>query len=56
MKIGITYDLKGDAPAGADVPDDFQEEFDSPATIEAHRRGPARGGARRRSSWATAPR
>lgn len=35
MKIGITYDLKTDVPAGADVPDDFQEEFDSPATIEA---------------------
>ncbi|HZY86996.1 MAG TPA: D-alanine--D-alanine ligase [Gemmataceae bacterium] len=35
MKIGITYDLKTDAPAGADVPDDFQEEFDSPATIES---------------------
>src|SRR5437763_2993943 len=35
MRIGITYDLKGDVPAGADVPDDFQEEFDSPATIEA---------------------
>src|SRR5262245_66211290 len=35
MRIGITYDLKADVPAGADVPDDFQEEFDSPATIEA---------------------
>src|SRR5436305_4596713 len=35
MKIGITYDLKTDVPAGADLPDDFQEEFDSPATIEA---------------------
>ena len=35
MKIGITYDLKADVPVGADVPDDFQEEFDSPATIEA---------------------
>jgi D-alanine-D-alanine ligase len=35
MKIGITYDLKTDAPAGADVPDDHQEEFDSPTTIEA---------------------
>ena len=35
MRIGITYDLKagGAAPAGA--PDDFQEEFDSPVTIEA---------------------
>jgi D-alanine-D-alanine ligase len=50
MRIGITYDLKnesghpGDAPrerarpsddGRADRPDDFQEEFDSPATIEA---------------------
>lgn len=35
MKIGITYDLKADAPASADLPDDFQEEFDSPVTIEA---------------------
>jgi D-alanine-D-alanine ligase len=35
MKIGITYDLKTDVPAGADLPDDFQEEFDSPTTIEA---------------------
>jgi D-alanine-D-alanine ligase len=36
MRIGITYDLKTDA-GGADsrLPDDFQEEFDSPATIEA---------------------
>jgi len=33
MKIGITYDLKADAPASADLPDDFQEEFDSPVTI-----------------------
>ncbi len=35
MRIGITYDLKAEAPAGPDLPDDFQEEFDSPATIEA---------------------
>jgi D-alanine-D-alanine ligase len=39
MKIGITYDLKTDGTAGgqlaAGVPDDFQEEYDSPATIEA---------------------
>src|SRR5207244_12198958 len=35
MRIGITYDLKADLPAGAGVPDDFQEEFDSPVTIEA---------------------
>ncbi len=37
MKIGITYDLKSDAPGNgqANAPDDLQEEFDSPATIEA---------------------
>jgi D-alanine-D-alanine ligase len=35
MRIGITYDLKADLPAGIDVPDDHQEEFDSPATVEA---------------------
>lgn len=35
MKIGITFDLKADVPAGVDVPDDFQEEYDSPRTIEA---------------------
>jgi D-alanine-D-alanine ligase len=35
MKIGITYDLKVEVPAHAGQPDDFQEEFDSPATIEA---------------------
>src|SRR5262249_9660511 len=35
MKIGITFDLKADVPAGAGLPDDFQEEFDSPATVEA---------------------
>src|SRR2546427_3475700 len=34
MRIGITYDLKADAPP-VGVPDDFQEEFDSPATIES---------------------
>jgi D-alanine-D-alanine ligase len=34
MKIGITYDLKADAPASADFPDDHQEEFDSPVTID----------------------
>ncbi|HLJ94267.1 MAG TPA: D-alanine--D-alanine ligase, partial [Gemmataceae bacterium] len=34
MRIGITYDLKTESlPVG--VPDDFQEEFDSPTTIEA---------------------
>jgi D-alanine-D-alanine ligase len=35
MKIGITYDLKVDQSPGADLPDDHQEEFDSPATVEA---------------------
>ena len=35
MKIGITYDLKSPVPLDGDVPDDFQEEFDSPQTIEA---------------------
>ncbi len=35
MKIGITYDLKADRPALMGMADDFQEEFDSPATIEA---------------------
>src|SRR4051795_12714942 len=35
MKIGITYDLKSEQPPAADLPDDFQEEFDSPVTIEA---------------------
>jgi D-alanine-D-alanine ligase len=35
MRIGISYDLKSDAPLPAGLPDDFQEEFDSPVTIEA---------------------
>jgi D-alanine-D-alanine ligase len=35
MKIGITYDLKADQAAPVGAPDDFQEEFDSPVTIEA---------------------
>jgi D-alanine-D-alanine ligase len=36
MRIGITYDLKTDGEsADSGLPDDFQEEFDSPATIEA---------------------
>src|SRR3954471_18286012 len=34
MKIGITFDLKSDAPLPAGLPDDFQEEFDSPVTVE----------------------
>lgn len=35
MNIGITFDLKDSAPAAPGTPDDHQEEFDSPATIEA---------------------
>lgn len=40
MRIGITFDLKEEEPAGArvwsaDPPDDLQEEYDSPATVEA---------------------
>src|SRR5579862_367534 len=36
MRIGITFDLKGDAAADDPLaPDDIQEEYDSPATIEA---------------------
>ena len=35
MRIGITYDLKAEVPPGTDLPDDFQEEFDSPVTVEA---------------------
>lgn len=35
MRIAITYDLKEEALVDPDLPDDLQEEFDSPATIEA---------------------
>lgn len=35
MKIGITFDLRAEAPAQAGLPDDYQEEFDSPATVES---------------------
>src|SRR3954452_25052710 len=35
MRIGITYDLKAESPIGNGLPDDFQEEYDSPATVEA---------------------
>jgi D-alanine-D-alanine ligase len=35
MRIGIAYDLRADGPVPVGMPDDFQEEFDSPATIEA---------------------
>jgi D-alanine-D-alanine ligase len=35
MNIGITYDLKDSGPVDDSVPDDAQEEFDTPYTIEA---------------------
>src|SRR4051794_4129397 len=35
MNIGITFDLKQAGPADPNLPDDFQEEFDSLETIEA---------------------
>jgi D-alanine-D-alanine ligase len=35
MRIGITYDLKAELPPEAGLSDDFQEEFDSPDTIDA---------------------
>lgn len=35
MKIGITYNLKSSAPKTPGIPDDADEEFDSPHTIEA---------------------
>lgn len=35
MRIGITYDLKSTEPLSPELPDDFEEEFDSPATVEA---------------------
>lgn len=39
MRIGITYDLKAESPSKTEFdgqnPDDWQEEFDSPATIDA---------------------
>src|SRR5438477_4378083 len=35
MKIGITYDLKNSGPLDLSLPDDLQEEFDSPHTVEA---------------------
>jgi D-alanine-D-alanine ligase len=34
MRIGLTFDLKNDALSSEGVPDDAQEEFDSPVTIE----------------------
>jgi D-alanine-D-alanine ligase len=35
MRIGIAFDLKPKVPLPAGAPDDLNEEFDSPATIEA---------------------
>lgn len=35
MRIGITFNLKSAGPLQAGVPDDAEEEFDSPGTIEA---------------------
>src|SRR5271155_3033413 len=35
MKIGITFDLKTPGQVQAGAPDEFQEEFDGPHTIEA---------------------
>jgi D-alanine-D-alanine ligase len=35
MKIGITYDLKSTGPLDPSLPDDLQEEFDNPRTVEA---------------------
>jgi D-alanine-D-alanine ligase len=35
MRIGITCDLKTDTPLVSGLPDDIQEEFDSPETLEA---------------------
>jgi D-alanine-D-alanine ligase len=35
MRIGIACTLKPDGPTAADAPDDLNEEFDSPATVEA---------------------
>src|SRR6266446_302201 len=35
MNVGITFNLKQSGPLDPLLPDDFQEEFDSPQTIEA---------------------
>jgi D-alanine-D-alanine ligase len=35
MHIGIAFDLRPDEPTRPDLPDDWAEEFDSPATVEA---------------------
>jgi hypothetical protein len=34
MRIGLSYDLKADAP-GANLPEDAFEEYDSMETVEA---------------------
>src|SRR5947207_448007 len=35
MRIGITFDLKSDTSPKPGQPDDLEEEFDSPVTVEA---------------------
>src|SRR5262245_12989483 len=35
MKIGLSFDLKAEVPVTPDLPDDWDEEFDSPVTIAA---------------------
>jgi len=35
VRIGIAFDLKDDAPPAPGLPDDWQEEFDSPETVAA---------------------
>ena len=35
MRIGITYNLKQSGPLDASLPDDHQEEYDHPSTIDA---------------------
>src|SRR6266478_933792 len=35
MRIGITFDLKSNDPLKPGQPDDLEEEFDSPVTVEA---------------------
>jgi D-alanine-D-alanine ligase len=35
LRVGITFDVKSEVAPTAGVPDDFQEEFDSPTTIDA---------------------
>ena len=35
MRIGLSFDAKEDGIAPPGAPDDWQEEFDSPATLKA---------------------